>query len=97
MFDIGAIQYKYFPVFLSEVNDQESYNKIIGKIRQNPDARLTDEEVMAILYRPLFNNNQASIERDALLVIKDIQEMKDESEKARLTGTLFVLVKEVFR
>ena len=94
VFDIGAIQYKYFPIFLNEVSNEESYIQIIDKIRLNPNVKLTNEEKMVILYRPLFNSDKLEIEKSALLVVGDIQEMADESEKAMITGTLFVLVKK---
>ncbi|WCK57437.1 hypothetical protein PP175_25560 (plasmid) [Aneurinibacillus sp. Ricciae_BoGa-3] len=94
LFDIGAIQYRFTPIFLNEVHQQKSYIEIIDKIRLNPNVELTEEEKMIILYRPLFNKNKEDIERDTILVVKDIQEMADELEKAKLTGTLFVLVKK---
>ncbi|MBW8348839.1 hypothetical protein K0H71_05140 [Bacillus sp. IITD106] len=94
VFDIGAIHYNYFPLFLNEVQKKEEYIEIINKIRKNPETRLTDEEKMLILYRPLFNNGNVAIEKDALLVVRDIQEISDESEKAMLTGTLFALVRK---
>jgi hypothetical protein len=94
VFDIGAIHYHYDSVFLNEVKRGESYVHIIDKIRQNPDVNLTDEDKMAILYKPLFNSSKEEIESDAILVARDIQEIADESEKAKLTGTLFILVKK---
>jgi hypothetical protein len=94
IFDIGAIQYHFESIFLNEVRKDESYVEIIDKIRQNPHFELNDEEKMVILYKPLFNNSKEEIEREATLVVKDIQEIADESEKAKLTGTLYVLVKK---
>ena len=40
------------------------------------------------------NSDKLEVEKSALLVVGDIQEMADESEKAMITGTLFVLVKK---
>lgn len=94
VFDIGAIQYHYDSVFLNEVQQEESYVQIIDKIRQDPNVILTDEEKMVILYKPLFNSSKEEIESNAILVIRDIQEIADESEKAKLMGTLFILVKK---
>lgn len=94
VFDIGAIRYNFFPLFLNEVKKEDDYEQIVDKIRQNPDVELTEEEKMVILYRPLFNSTKEEIENKALNVVRDIQEMADSSEKAKLTGTLFVLVKK---
>ncbi len=94
IFDIGAMYYHYDPIFLNEIQQEESYIHIIDKIRQNPNVKLTDEEKMIILYKPLFNSSKEEIESDAILVVRDIQEIADELEKAKLTGTLFVLVKK---
>ncbi|MCR2821447.1 hypothetical protein [Lederbergia panacisoli] len=93
-FDIGAIHYHHDTVFLNEIKQEESYIQIIDKIRQNPEVKLTDEEKMVILYKPLFNTNKEDIENDAILVVRDILELSDESEKAKLTGTLFILVRK---
>ncbi|WP_097071715.1 hypothetical protein [Ureibacillus xyleni] len=94
VFDIGAIRYNFFPLFLNEVKKEDDYEQIVDKIRQNPNFDLTEEEKMVILYRPLFNSTKEEIENKALNVVRDIQEMADSSENAKLTGTLFVLVKK---
>lgn len=91
----GALKYEFPPIFLNEINGvEDEYVRIIDKIRGNPSTVLSEEEKMFLVYRPLFNFNEKEIEREAYHVIKDIQELEDEPLRAKLSGTIYVLVQK---
>lgn len=93
--NIGALKYEFSPIFLNEINGvEDEYVRIIDKIRENPSTVLSEEEKMFLVYRPLFNFNEKEIEREAYHVIKDIQELEDEPLRAKLSGTIYVLVQK---
>ncbi|TKC13835.1 hypothetical protein [Robertmurraya kyonggiensis] len=66
--DLGSILYQFDPLFLNEVQQEESYLQIIDKIRQNPNVQLTDDEKMIILYKPLFNRRKKKLKEMPFLL-----------------------------
>lgn len=61
--EIGSLDYSFQPIFLKEIAGEEKYNAVIEKVRGNPEVVLSPEEKMMLIYRPLFNETNADIEK----------------------------------
>lgn len=92
--NIGSMHYAFTPIFLSEIEQNNSYNQIIDKIHNEPSVNLTSEEIMTIAYHSLFNDSTEKIEVDALQAVKDISSLEDVATRSMLSDTIFTLTKK---
>ncbi|MGF7036586.1 hypothetical protein J2T17_007660 [Paenibacillus mucilaginosus] len=89
--DVGVLCYEFTPIFLNEINADAEYSKIADKIKQDPHLELSEEEKMLMIYKPLFSSSFRDIEREAILVVRDLKELADSAIKSRMISTVFVL------
>lgn len=92
--DIGVLRYQFQPVFLREVNLEERYQEVLDRIRKDPTTRLSEEDKMVIIYKPLANSDLKEVENDSLRVVNDLQVLESELERAKLGSSIFVLMKK---
>lgn len=92
--DMGVLRYQFQSVFLRELNLEERYQEVLKRIRKDPAIRLSDEEKMVIIYKPLANSDLKDVEMDSLRVVSDLQALESELERAKLGSSMFVLMKK---
>lgn len=92
--DMGVLRYQFQSVFLRELNLEERYQEVLKRIRKDPAIRLSDEDKMVIIYKPLANSDLKDVENDSLRIVSDLQALESELERAKLGSSMFVLMKK---
>jgi hypothetical protein len=86
-FDAGSLKYSFESVFLRNFRGDYIYEKIKGKIEENNDVLLTEQEELALIYNPLMNNKDSI--NDRVIQISDLmKKIYDDRTRFRVLGTI---------
>ncbi|MGM0878418.1 MAG: hypothetical protein ACQEWV_27895 [Bacillota bacterium] len=94
-FDAGSLSYNIEPIFLRKHQGDIYYEEIKGKIKEDPDIKLSLQEELELIYNPLMENKD-SINDRVNQISKMMKELNDEQTRFRVLGTILAFhVKEM--
>lgn len=89
--DLGTHKYICEARFLSEFTDDESLNRVLNDITENPDLKLNAEDMITIVYGTLAFQYIEEINSKVYNVANIVNTLTDEASKATLLSTIYIL------
>ncbi|MFB8424542.1 hypothetical protein ACFC4S_21255 [Priestia megaterium] len=91
----NQLQFKFEAVFLNEHPGDEHFNTLSRKILENPDVKLSNEELIYLVYNPLMlKENTDTVAARTKKVVEIASKLTDEMIKFKIIGTVTVLAKK---